>query len=137
MTTFTDDELAYLDSQTLGRLATVRADGSPQVSPVAFTHNRADGTIDIAGYSMATSQKFRNAVREPRVALVVDDVVSRKPWRVRCVEIRGVAETVLDPSASPGHDRSTIRIHPRRIVSFGLGDPEAPARPTPDSRDVS
>ncbi len=102
---FTDDELVYLESQTLGRLATVQADGTPQVSPVSFTYDAETGTIDIAGYSMSTSQKFRNVVHDPRVAFVVDDVVSTRPWRVRCVEIRGVADTVLDPAPSPGKTR--------------------------------
>jgi len=125
---FTDDELAYLDTQTLGRLATVQPDGTPQVSPVGFSYNRELGTVDIGGYSMSRSQKFRNVVHEPRVAFVVDDVVSTRPWRVRCVEIRGVADTVLDPSASPGADSSVIRIHPRRVISFGIGqeDQETP-----------
>ncbi len=135
---FTDDELAYLDSQTLGRLATVRPDGAPQVSPVGFSYNRELGTIDIAGYSMSTSQKFRNVGPEPRVAFVVDDIASTRPWRVRCVEIRGVADTVSDPTAAPGNDSSVIRIHPRRIISFGLADPDGePHLATPSRRDVA
>ena len=134
---FTDDESAYLDSQTLGRLATVQPDGTPQVSPVGFTYNRALDTIDIAGYSMSTSQKFRNVTHEPRVALVVDDVASVRPWRVRFLEIRGVAETVLDPSPAPGADASLIRIRPRRIIGFGLSGPDRdPHQVTPERRNV-
>ncbi len=136
--TFTDDELAYLDSQTLGRLATVQPDGTPQVSPVGFTYDPSHGTIDIAGFSMSTSQKFKNVIKEPRVALVVDDVLSTDPWRVRCLEIRGVAETELDPSPSPGRDASRIRIHPRRIISFGVSEPDTgPHQLAPNNRDVT
>ena len=38
---FTEDEVAYLKSQPLGRLATVDADGQPDVVPVGFEF---DGT---------------------------------------------------------------------------------------------
>jgi pyridoxamine 5'-phosphate oxidase family protein len=135
---FTDHELAYLESQTLGRLATVQPDGTPQVSPVGFTYNAELGTIDIAGFSMSTSQKFTNVVEEPRVAFVVDDIASTSPWRVRCVEIRGVADTVLDPAPSPGQDSSLIRIHPRRIISFGVvNTDQEPHLVTPSRRDVA
>ena len=41
---------------------------------------------------MSKSQKFRNVARNPKVAFVVDDITSRDPWRVRCLEIRGTAE---------------------------------------------
>ena len=76
----------------LGRLATIQPDGTPQNSPVGFTYNEELGTIDIAGYQMSKSQKFRNIARNHKVAFVVDDIPSRDPWRVRCLEIRGTAE---------------------------------------------
>ncbi len=44
----------------LGRLATIRPDGAPQVSPVGFTYNEELGTIDIFGYNMSRSAKYRN-----------------------------------------------------------------------------
>jgi pyridoxamine 5'-phosphate oxidase family protein len=119
--TFTPFELAYLDEQRLGRLATVQSDGAPQVSPVGFSYNPELGTIDIGGFHMSASQKFRNVARDGRVGFVVDDIVSTDPWRVRCLEIRGTAEAILDPSGpTAGADASTIRIHPRRIISFGI-----------------
>jgi pyridoxamine 5'-phosphate oxidase family protein len=60
----------------------------------------------------------------PRVALVVDDVVSTQPWRVRFLEVRGTAEAVetAGPAADPG-DASVIRIRPTRILSFGIEEP--------------
>ncbi|MGP0028997.1 MAG: PPOX class F420-dependent oxidoreductase [Acidimicrobiales bacterium] len=136
--TFSDAELAYLRDQRLGRLATVRADGSPQVSPVGFSYNEEFGTIDIAGFNMSKSQKYRNAARDGRVALVVDDVASVQPWRVRCLEIRGQAEVVPDPGdPSPGHDASLIRIRPRRIISFGVDETDQePHAMTTHNRDV-
>ncbi len=40
---------------------------------------------------------------------------------MRCVEIRGHAEPLEDVEPpAPGFSREVIRIHPRRIVSFGL-----------------
>jgi pyridoxamine 5'-phosphate oxidase family protein len=137
--TFTDPELAYLATQPIGRLATVRPDGAPQVSPVGFRYNEEVGAIDIGGYSMSTSQKFRNVMHNSGVAFVVDDLASTQPWRVRCLEIRGIAEAIPDPSnRTPGHDGSIIRIRPRRIISFGIDQPDQePHLLTPNNRDVS
>jgi len=136
--TFSAAELEYLESQPLGRLATVRADGSPQVSPVGFSYNDETGTIDISGFNMSRSQKYRNAAAREAVAIVVDDLVSRDPWRVRCLEIRGVAEVVPDQrDPQPGRDSSQIRIHPRRIISFGIEHPDQePHLMTSSNRDV-
>src|SRR3954453_5462492 len=41
---------------------------------------------------MATTRKFRNVASNDRVAFVIDDVLSRQPWRVRYLEVRGTAE---------------------------------------------
>jgi pyridoxamine 5'-phosphate oxidase family protein len=124
---FTEVELAYLRAQRLGRLATVRPDGTVQNSPVGFSVNEALQTIDIGGYDMAASHKFRNVRAGSKVAFVVDDLASLDPWTVRCLEIRGDAEALTDPgdSASRVHG-PIIRIHPRRIISFGV-DPGNPA----------
>src|ERR1700759_939597 len=115
---FEDFEIAYLNSQRLGRLATQQRNGTLQASPVGFTYNAALGTIDIGGRAMAASQKFRNVATHGRVAFVVDDLASLDPWRVRCLEIRGRGEALTDPADSasrfPG---AIIRIHPERIIS--------------------
>lgn len=122
----TDDQLnqiqkEYLVSQTLGRLATVDAHGAPQNNPVVFRVNE-DGTIDIGGYDMAKSRKFRNIAANDQVALVVDDLI-KNPWSVRFVEIRGVAEQVLDGTPpGPGQSSELIRVHPKRIISYGLSE---------------
>jgi pyridoxamine 5'-phosphate oxidase family protein len=118
---FTETETDYLRTQDLGRLATVQPDGTVQNSPVGFRYNSALATIDIGGYNMAASQKFRNLTGNDRVAFVVDDILSRQPWRVRCLEIRGTAEQVHTPDRPwAGTDGAIIRIRPRRIISFGL-----------------
>ncbi len=129
MSTFTDAELTYLGSQQLARLATIGPDGAPQVRPVGFLVHPETGAVDIPGLSNPSTQKWRNIARDPRVALVVDDVV--QPWQARALEIRGVAELLPDElpaSAFPGVQPGLIRIHPRRILVFGVEEGAAPAR---------
>ena len=139
--TFKPHEIAYLEQTTLGRLATIQRDGTPQNSPVGFSYNADLGTIDIAGFHMTASQKWRNIAHHPKVAFVVDDIASRDPWRVRCLEIRGTAEQAIAEPAT-GHngdqlDSVVIRITPRRIISFGIDDPDTdPHQLVADIRDV-
>jgi pyridoxamine 5'-phosphate oxidase family protein len=125
---FTAAELAYLREQPIGRLATIGPDGGPQVRPVGFVVDPETGVIDIPGHDNPSTQKWRNVLRDPRVAFVVDDVV-RQPWQPRALEVRGIAEAlpdVLHAEEFPGVRPGVIRIHPRRIVVFGLDDPGSP-----------
>nr|WP_211214465.1 PPOX class F420-dependent oxidoreductase [Actinomycetospora chiangmaiensis] len=121
---FTAAELAYLDEQLLGRLATLGPGGAPQTRPVGFVHNAELDTIDIGGRNMGASRKYRNVTADPRVSFVVDDLASTDPWRPRGVEIRGRAQTV--PGDAAGHE--LIRIHPERVLGWGL-DSDAFAAP--------
>jgi pyridoxamine 5'-phosphate oxidase family protein len=132
---FSSAELAYLATQRLGRLATMQPSGTLQVNPVGFRYNPETGTIDIGGFNMAASRKFRNVAANGRVAFVVDDIASVDPWRVRCLEIRGHAEAIAAPadSAAPV-DGAIIRVHPDRIISFGMPDPDQRAHDPVPSR---
>ncbi len=123
--TFTDPELAYLSEQPLGRLATIGPHGQPQNNPVSFSYDAASVTLLVGGHRMGSTQKFRNVAARPLVSLVVDDIVSFRPWVVRCLEIRGTAEAIEghDP-LMPGFSGEVIRIRPTRILGFGI-DPEA------------
>ncbi|AQT81717.1 pyridoxamine 5'-phosphate oxidase [Mycolicibacterium litorale] len=130
-------EIDYLNSADLGRLATIGPDGTVQNSPVGFSYNETLGTIDVAGYRMSKSRKFRNLATHNTVAFVVDDIFSRSPWRVRCLEIRGTAEQAEADRPADGLDTAIIRITPKRIISFGIDDTETePHQLVPDSRDV-
>ncbi len=96
MSAFTDAEVAYLQGQRLGRLATVDPAGQPHVVPVAFRYNPDQDTIDIGGHGFARRKKYRDVQRNPRVAFVVDDLASVDPWRPRMIEIRGEAEILSE-----------------------------------------
>ncbi len=125
MSAFTEAEIEYLKGQRLGRLATVDPGGNLQNNPVGFRYNAEAGTIDIAGYNMGASRKFRNVRANGRVAFVVDDIASITPWRVRGIEIRGRAETLVDqPPPGKAAINEIIRIHPRRIIAWEI-DPAA------------
>lgn len=125
----TEAEIAYLESQPLGRLATVSPDGTPQVKPVGFRYDRDLGVIDIGGHDLAASTKFRNVAAGSRAALVVDDLVSRMPWVVRGIEIRGDAEALTGQEPQrPGFSAEVIRIHPRRVITWGIESPDARMR---------
>jgi len=58
-------EQSYLAARPLGRLATIGPDGSPQKKPVGLSWNADLGTIDICGFGMEQSQKFRNVAGDP------------------------------------------------------------------------
>ena len=137
--TFRPHEIDYLRGSTLGRLATTQPDGTLQNSPVGFTYNEELGCIDISGYQMSKSRKYRNIATNPTVAFVVDDIASRDPWRVRCLEIRGTASQAhLAEHVDDDHfDAAIIRITPRRIIGFGIDDTETePHQLSPDARDA-
>lgn len=127
MSIFTNAELEYLRSQRLGRLATVGPDGQPHVVPVGVHYNPELDTIDIGGHDFARRKKYRDIQRNPRVALVVDDLASISPWIVRGVEIRGEAEVMESggETLGPGFDPEMFRIRPARVVSWGLAEERA------------
>ena len=124
--TLNDAEQRFLDRQPRGHLATVGADGMPQVKPLGFTYNAALGTIDIAGMNMAGSAKYRNVRANPRVAFVVDEVTAPNVEGAHFLEIRGDAETAIGPHDPTGHlAPEIIRIRPRRVIAFNV-DPDDP-----------
>jgi pyridoxamine 5'-phosphate oxidase family protein len=115
MSVFTDAELRYLvGGHQLGRIATVGADGTPHVVPVAWIYNAVRDAIDVGGYGLERTKKFRDVARTGRAAIVIDDLESTDPWRPRGIEIRGRGEAIALPTP-------LIRVHPERIVSWGIG----------------
>lgn len=113
-------ERAYLAGQRLCRMATVDPSGQPQVNPVGY-FLQEDGTILSGGLDLAGTKRWRNLQAHPRLALVVDDLVSVDPWRVRGVEIRGEAELLTGPHGlARGMSEELIRVHPHWVHSWGL-----------------
>lgn len=135
MTVFTEVEIEYLNSQQmLGRLATVTPGGEPQVRPTSFHYNPETETIDVGGYHMRDTQKYRNVVAGSSASIVVDDVLSTNPWTVRGIEVRGPAEVLADQEPyMRGFSGDIVRIHPKRILSWGLDTDDM----TMNARDVS
>jgi pyridoxamine 5'-phosphate oxidase family protein len=125
MSVFREAELRYLaGGRQLGRLATVGADGTPHVVPVAWIYNAARDTIDIGGHELELSKKFRDVARSGRAAIVIDDLGDSGEWKPRGIEVRGRGEAIALPTP-------LIRIHPERIVSWGIGAARSARTVTP------
>lgn len=87
MSAFTDSELRYLlGERRLARVATVGKDGTPHVVPVGWRYNPEQDTIDIGGHNLEQTKKYRDVQRTRRAAVVIDELVSIAPWKVRGVE---------------------------------------------------
>lgn len=114
---FSDQERAYLSEFRLARLATVDEQGHPHVVPTGFSFNAEDGTIAVGGRDMERTRKFRNALANPHVAIVIDDLASTDPWRPRAITIRGTAEAVRADGQGSG---AWLRITPADVRSWGL-----------------
>jgi pyridoxamine 5'-phosphate oxidase family protein len=127
MSVFTSAELEYLASQRLGRIATVGQDGQPHVVPTSFRHNPEHDAIDVGGLRMSQTKKVRDIRHAGRAAIVVDDVLP--PWQPRMIEIRGTAEVLPVGGKTLGDnmDDTIVRIHPRRIISYGINPGEQAA----------
>ena len=116
MSAFTDRELEYLGErrpERLGRIATVGKDDTPHVVPVGWRFNRELDSIDVGGMNLSRTKKFKDVRRNGRASIVIDELESIDPWRPRGIEVRGRAEAIEG-------ERPLIRIHPERIVSWGL-----------------
>jgi len=126
MSMFTKAEITYLTTdRRLARVSTDGRDGTPHIAPVGWSLDRTHDVIEVGGHDVANTKKFRDVARSGRAAIVIDDVLP--PWRPRGIEIRGRAEAIEGP-------KPLIRIHPERIVGWGLDDTEMGSR---NARDVT
>lgn len=83
----TDDMLTYIDRSVLCWLATVDADGAPNVSPKEVFAARDRDTVLVA--NIASPNTVRNIRSNPRVCLSFVDVFVQKGYK-----LRGSAEVV-------------------------------------------
>jgi len=82
------DQRAFLESRKWAVLATGRRDGSPQVSTVGYVLDE-EGRLLLS--VKAFTAKWKNALRQPKVALVVNDD------RKQCVVYGTAAGIDADP----------------------------------------
>jgi pyridoxamine 5'-phosphate oxidase family protein len=114
---FTDEEIAYLRSQRLARIATMGPDGQPDVVPVGFEFD--DGRFYVGGMDLKRTRKFRNVeAGNAKVALVIDDAASADPWTPRFLRVYGTADWVERPGQF-GPD-TYLRITPTVSWSWNL-----------------
>jgi pyridoxamine 5'-phosphate oxidase family protein len=123
---FSDEEIAYLRSQPVARLATVNEDGQPDVVPVAFELDGPYIWIGGVGPDVAHTRKLRNiGAGRTKVSLVVDDLVSIEPFIARALRVYGDAEPPIERVGMVGPGLYS-RISPRVSWSWNLaGEPAA------------
>lgn len=109
---FTDEEAEFIGQSRLARLATSSARNQPHVVPVTFEF---DGhSFYFSGWNLQDSLKFKNIQSNDRVALVIDDLVTQRPWRPRGMEVRGRA--VVEENENGVY----VRVTPEKKISWGL-----------------
>jgi pyridoxamine 5'-phosphate oxidase family protein len=121
---FTEEEIVYLRSQPLARVATLAEGGQPDVVPLAYEFDGTCFWVGGVGESTLRTRKFRNVLAgRTKVALVVDDLVSLDPFIARGMRIYGAAEAPVErvSVAGPGF---YARIVPALSWSWNLaGEP--------------
>jgi pyridoxamine 5'-phosphate oxidase family protein len=117
---FTSEEINYLRSQPLARIATRSPEGQPDVVPVAFEFDGEFFWIGGSGASVLSTRKVRNVVAgSSDVAMVIDDMVSFEPFIVRGIRIYGVAAKPVERVGmiGPGH---YVRVTPTVSWSWNM-----------------
>jgi PPOX class probable F420-dependent enzyme len=131
MVPFPDSFKDLLEKKAFASLATVNADGSPQVTPVWFDYDGTHVRVNTARGRV----KERNLRRTPAVALAITD--PDNPYRYlqlrgRVTEVtEGGADAHIDalakkylgqdryPYRRPGEVRVVLRIAPERVQTMG------------------
>lgn len=118
MSGFSDEEVAYLRSQPLARIATVSPDGQPDAVPVAFDFDGA--AFWIGGWAPENTRRHRNVrAGNAKVALVIDDLAPGEAWAPRFLRVYGTAE-LLEVQGRSG-PTPVMKVTPTLSWSFNLG----------------
>ncbi len=114
---FSELEINFLKAQRLARIATVAADGQPDVAPVAFEF---DGEyFYIGGRELTGTLKYQNVLRGNfKVALAFDDLESISPWKPRGIKLHGHAEIVRRHGRFG--EKNYLKIAPEVYWSWGI-----------------
>jgi pyridoxamine 5'-phosphate oxidase family protein len=100
---FTDEEIAYLRSQPIARLASIGPEAQPDVVPVGFEFDGTVFWVGGSGDSVLRTRKFRNIqAGNHKVALVVDDLVSFDPFIARGIRVYGDAAGPVERTGMVG-----------------------------------
>ena len=140
MIRFSDDQLAFLQSQRAGRLATASSEGIPHVIPVCYACDGASLYIALDAKPKRVAperlRRVRNILENPRVALVIDRYSN--DWsKLAYVLVHGTAALLPPGDAEqsravallrerysqyhtmPIEQRPVIAIRPSSIVGWG------------------
>lgn len=128
----TEEMEAFLREQQIAAFATGRKDGSPQLSHVVYDYDGHDIVISVKSYTA----KWKNALRQPRVALLVHEgrkqlviygraeAISEDPERLE-LTARVFRRITGDPSFAPSESfaktmdeqqRTVLRIVPEKAM---------------------
>ena len=103
-TGFDDDEVAFIRSQPLVRMATLGPDEQPDVVPLACEFDGEFFWIG-GGETFVLTRKVRNIVAgRRRVALIFDDLPSFDPFIARSLRVYGVADDPVERDGIPALD---------------------------------
>ncbi|MFC6015923.1 PPOX class F420-dependent oxidoreductase [Plantactinospora solaniradicis] len=121
---FTEEEVRYLRSQPIARLATLSTDGQPDAVPLAFEFDGTFFWVGGSGPSVLDTRKFRNVrAGNDKVALVIDDMPSFDPFVARGIRIYGRAGQPVERIGMVGPG-NYLRITPTVSWSWNLaGEP--------------
>jgi PPOX class probable F420-dependent enzyme len=110
----TEELNAFLARPIIARIATVRANGSPQLAPMWFLYE--DGIMYMSTRTYAA--KVKHIQKNPRVAVVVDEMVA--PLKNKVVTIEGTAEVL-----TTGVKEMTTKIYHKYAGVDGAATPQA------------
>jgi len=109
-----DEIKTFLARPIIARIATVRANGSPQLAPMWFLYE--DGVMYMSTRTYAA--KVKHIQKNPRVAVVVDEMVA--PLKNKVVTIEGTAEIL-----TTGVKEVTTKIYHKYAGVDGSATPQA------------
>lgn len=118
---FSEQELAFLRTQPLARLATVTVNGQPDADAVGFAFE--NGRFYIGGYFLENTRKYKNiASGQNKVSLLIDELRSIDPLEPRSIKLHGEAEIQQREEGFRGPG-TYIVITPKVSWSLGIEGP--------------
>ena len=142
-TVFSQKEIEYVKSQRLARIATAATPATPAVASSKEEQYGEDTSIQpdvvpvgfdfdgdyfyVGGMNLVKSTKYKNVLKNNKVAIVIDDLKSVDPWDPRGIKVYGTADIVTRHGGymeGTGHPNpSYIRVKPDKKWSWGIEEP--------------